>query len=125
MSINSYVPQKSNVLKLNITNTSYPTSNTNIVSSSNNAYGTPYMVMSLQKEVSVFNVYICVSAAVSLIVQRYIVSSAQTGTETFPAETANQPNWHSFEVSDFEQIQLQLSGTCTIKKLTVFEPSPG
>jgi hypothetical protein len=119
--INSYVQPTANLVQIDLTNVS-TAGNTNLVTAQNNAYGVPYLTNSIQAY-TVFSVYICVDSAVSLIVQRYVVGIATIlDQEVFPVETANQPAWHSFPVSQFERVSLMLSGPANITKLTVLEP---
>jgi hypothetical protein len=121
MSINQYILPTSNLIQIDLTNV-VATGNTDLVTTQNNAYGVGYLTNSIQA-CTIFSVYICVSAAVSLVVKRYVTSTATIlPAEVFPAEIANQPNWHSFPVSQFEQIQIQVSGNCQITKLVVMEP---
>lgn len=119
--INSYILPSSNLIQMDLSNVA-ATANTNLVTAANNAYGVPYLTPSIQTG-TIFTVYICVQSAVSLIVQRYVTGTATIlPNEVFPVEVANQPNWHSFQVSGFEQISLSLSGNATITKLCVMEP---
>lgn len=125
MSVNEYIQPTANTIKFDIAGIVTP-GNVGLVTTQNNAYGTPYLSSSMQGTFggSVFNVYLCLSTGVSLVVSRYVLSLAYTSTETFAAETAGQPNWHSFQVSPFDQIQLMTSGSATINKLVVMEPKP-
>jgi hypothetical protein len=119
-----YVYPANNVKQLDIFGPLAVAATTNIVSSSLktvvNPYGKSYL-QSTGQDCSVFVVYISISAADSLIVTRLQTSTNNTITEQFAAEVANQPNWHAFEVTQYEQINLQLSGSCNILKLCVME----
>jgi hypothetical protein len=114
-------------MKLDIFGPLAVTATTNIVSSTMKTTVNPYGLNYLQstgQACSIFVVYISISAADSLIVTRLQTSTNNAITEQFAAEVANQPNWHAFEVSQYEQINLQLSGSCNILKLTVMEVKP-
>lgn len=134
MSINSALTAQGHVVQLDIFGPLAVTANTNIVSnampSTINPFGLNYLACFSQSGgqaspgATAFVVYISVDSAASLIVTRLQTSTNNTITETFPVETANQPNWHSFEVSMYEQINLQMSANCNILKLTLWEPIP-
>jgi len=125
MSINEYVQAANNTIRFSLVN--FPaTANTALVTTTNNPAGTAYISSTLQGTSggSIFNVYLCLSAAVSLVVNRYVLSQAYISLETFPVEVAGQPNWHSLQVSPFDQINFQLSGPATINIMRVMEPKP-
>lgn len=120
MSINQYISPGSNTPLLDIFNVGV-TANTNIVTTTNNPEATAYLTPFMQRS-SVFSIYICLSAAASLVIKRTQTATNVTITETLAAEVANQPAWHSIQVSGFELINFQLSAPATILKLCVMEP---
>ena len=122
MSINSYTQPGANTTKLDLTNVVVAAGNTDLVTAQNNAYGKTYLQTSLQTGYSIFDIYVCINQAVSLIVKRYVLSQGYYSMETLPVEVASQPNWHSIAVAAFDQINFQLSGAATIQKLVVMEP---
>ena len=125
MTINGYVQPTANTIKFNISGVS-TAGNVDLVTATNNAYGTAYLSSSQQGTTgaSIMNAYVCFSAPVSLVVRRYVLSLAYTSTEIFPAEIAQQPAFHAFFCNPFDQIQLQTSGPCTIQILEIVESKP-
>lgn len=119
-----YVFPANNIKQLDIFGPLAYTTPNNIVSSSMKSTVNPYGLNFLQstgQDSTLFCIYITISAADSLIVTRLQTSTNNTITETMAAEVANQPNWHVIQVTQFEQINFQISGSCNILKLTVME----
>lgn len=124
MSLN-YIPTLNNTLHLDIFNLTGVPATTNILATNGilSEDGNPY-IQPLFQPWSVLVIYITVSAAVSLIVERFQINTAQTITETLPVETINQPAIHSIIAGSYEQFNFQLSGAANILKMTVLEPHP-
>jgi hypothetical protein len=102
----------SNTMKVDLFNKSV-TANTNILSSP--------ISFSVQP-VGIGYIYICPVGAGSLSIKQTLYGN--TVTITFPAETANQPAFHSFEASWNETLNFQYSQTTTLSKFVVWEVVP-
>lgn len=124
MSLN-YIPTLNNTLHLDIFNLTSVPATTNILSTNGilSEDGHPY-IQPLFQPWSVLVIYITVSAAVSLIIERFQINTAQTIMETLPVEVAGQPAIHSIVAGSYEQFNFQLSGPANILKMSVLEPHP-
>jgi hypothetical protein len=124
MSLN-YIPSLNNTLHLDIFNLTSVPATTNILSSTGilSEDGNPY-IQPLFQRWSVLVIYVTLDSAVSIIVKRFQINTAQTISETLPVEIANQPAVHSIIAGSYEQFNFQLSGPASVLKMTVLEPHP-
>jgi hypothetical protein len=123
---NEYISSQSNVTYIDIFNLAVA-ANTNFITTSLpknclNLYGNAYVQSGpSSQQTAIFGIYIECSAAAVLSMSRYQISTTQTVTAVWAAEVAQLPNFHSFELSPFEQVNFQMSEACTLNKFVVFE----